>query len=101
MSGGSRAPVIAHRGASAVRRENTVEAFVEARRLGADMVELDVRRTVDGALVIHHDALIPELGAIHELRQNALPPWVPTLEQAMEACDGMTVNIEVKNWPVD
>ena len=93
--------VIAHRGASAVCRENTVEAFVEARRLGADMVELDVRRTIDGALVIHHDASIPDVGAIHELRYDALPVWVPTLEQAMEACNGMVVNVEVKNWPAD
>jgi glycerophosphoryl diester phosphodiesterase len=93
--------VIAHRGASAVRRENTVESFVEARRLGADMVELDVRRTRDGALVIHHDAIIPEVGPIHELRQDALPDWIPTLDQAMEACAGMMVNVEVKNWPAD
>jgi glycerophosphoryl diester phosphodiesterase len=93
--------VIAHRGASAVRRENTVEAFVEARRMGADMVELDVRRTCDGALVIHHDASIPDVGAIHTLRHDALPDWVPTLDQAMAACDGMSVNIEVKNWPAD
>lgn len=93
--------VIAHRGASAVRRENTVEAFVEARRLGADMVELDVRRTRDDVLVIHHDASVPGLGPIVALRREALPPWVPTLDQAIEACAGMVVNIEVKSSPLD
>ena len=93
--------VIAHRGASAVRKENTVEAFVEARRLGADMVELDVRRTRDGVLVIHHDASVPGGGAIVELRHDALPPWLPTLEQAIDACVGMVVNIEVKSSPLD
>jgi glycerophosphoryl diester phosphodiesterase len=93
--------VIAHRGASAVRRENTVEAFVEARRLGADMVELDVRRTRDGELVIHHDASLPGLGPIVELRRETLPPWVPTLDQAIDACAGMVVNIEVKSSPLD
>jgi glycerophosphoryl diester phosphodiesterase len=93
--------VIAHRGASAVRRENTVEAFVEARRLGADMVELDVRRTRDGTLVIHHDASLPGLGPIVELRRDVLPTWVPTLEQAVDACVGMLVNIEVKSSPLD
>jgi glycerophosphoryl diester phosphodiesterase len=93
--------VIAHRGASAVRRENTVEAFVEARRLGADMVELDVRRTRDGTLVIHHDASLPGLGPIVELRRDVLPKWVPTLEQAVDACVGMLVNIEVKSSPLD
>jgi glycerophosphoryl diester phosphodiesterase len=93
--------VIAHRGASAVRRENTVEAFVEARRLGADMVELDVRRTRDDVLVVHHDASLPGLGPIVEVRREALPPWVPTLEEAMDACAGMVVNIEVKSSPLD
>jgi glycerophosphoryl diester phosphodiesterase len=93
--------VIAHRGASAVRRENTVAAFEEARRLGADMVELDVRRTRDGALVIHHDAALPDAGPIVELDRNALPSWVPTLEQAVDACAGMVVNIEVKSSPND
>lgn len=93
--------VIAHRGASAVRRENTVEAFVEARRLGADMVELDVRRTRDDVLVVHHDASLPGLGPILEVRREALPPWVPTLEEAMDACAGMVVNIEVKSSPLD
>jgi glycerophosphoryl diester phosphodiesterase len=93
--------VIAHRGASAVRRENTVEAFAEARRLGADMVELDVRRTRDDVLVIHHDASLPGMGPIVGLRHDALPPWVPTLDQAIDACAGMGVNIEVKSSPLD
>jgi len=39
-----------------VAPENTVEAFVAAGALGADGVELDVHRTADGALVVHHDA---------------------------------------------
>ena len=93
--------VIAHRGASAVRRENTVEAFVEAHRLGADMVELDVRRTRDDVLVIHHDASVPGGGPIVELARDALPVWVPTLDQAIDACAGMVVNIEVKSSPLD
>ena len=84
-----------------MRKENTIEAFEAARRLGADMVELDVRRTRDQALVIHHDASIPDLGPIVELERDALPAWVPTLEQAIEACRGMVVNIEVKSSPFD
>src|SRR6202044_3720217 len=47
--------------------ENTVEAFAEARRLGADGVELDVRLTKDGALAVHHDAVIAALGPGAEL----------------------------------
>lgn len=47
--------VIAHRGASAYAPENTLRAFELAARQGADMCELDVQRTADGALVVFHD----------------------------------------------
>lgn len=47
--------VIAHRGASAAAPENTVAAFLEAVRQGADAVEFDVRRTRDDVLVVVHD----------------------------------------------
>lgn len=96
--------IVAHRGASAVARENTVEAFARARELGADAVELDVRRTADGCLVVNHDASVPGVGplverTLDELRAAA--PWIPTLEDALAACEGMWVNVEVKNSPLD
>jgi glycerophosphoryl diester phosphodiesterase len=47
--------VIAHRGASAYAPENTIAAFELAARQGADMLELDVQRSSDGALVVFHD----------------------------------------------
>src|SRR6185436_9208589 len=47
--------VIAHRGASAYAPENTMPAFELALRHGADMLELDVQRSADGALVVYHD----------------------------------------------
>ncbi len=47
--------VIAHRGASAYAPENTIAAFALAHRQGADMIELDVQPTADGALAIFHD----------------------------------------------
>jgi glycerophosphoryl diester phosphodiesterase len=47
--------VIAHRGASAYAPENTIAAFALAQRQGADMIELDVQPTADGALAIFHD----------------------------------------------
>jgi len=93
--------VIAHRGASATHPENTIEAFRAAAAVGADWVELDVRRTADGALVVHHDAHLPDGRAIVELPAEALPMSVPTLEAALDACAGMGVNIEIKNNPPD
>ncbi|MGB5167779.1 MAG: glycerophosphodiester phosphodiesterase, partial [Acidimicrobiia bacterium] len=47
--------IYGHRGASAHVRANTVEAYALAIDLGADGVELDVRPSRDGVLVIHHD----------------------------------------------
>jgi glycerophosphoryl diester phosphodiesterase len=47
--------VIAHRGFSALTPENTVPAMVAAARAHADMVEIDVQRTADGALIVVHD----------------------------------------------
>jgi glycerophosphoryl diester phosphodiesterase len=90
--------VIAHRGASARFRENTVEAFQGAEEMGADWVELDVRRTGDGALVVHHD---PSIGGVDIISMAAadLPAHVASFEAALEACGNMGVNIEIKNDP--
>lgn len=102
MEGNARArrvAVIAHRGASRARRENTLAAFEHARELGADMVELDVRRSADGRLVVHHDARLADGRALVELRRAELPDPVPELADALRACAGMAVNIEIKNAP--
>lgn len=96
--------VQAHRGSpdpAAGVRENTLESFARARALGADGVELDVRLTVDGGLAIHHDPVIDGVGAIHELATADLPDHVPLLADALAACTGMVVNIEVKNLPTE
>lgn len=51
-----RPEIIAHRGASRERPENTLPAFQRAIELGADGVELDVHLHSDGVLRVHHDA---------------------------------------------
>jgi glycerophosphoryl diester phosphodiesterase len=89
--------VVAHRGASRAHRENTIEAFRGAAAMGADMVELDVRRTADRRLVVHHDPLIAGLSPLIDLRADQLPPYVPTLADALDACEGMQVNVEIKS----
>ena len=98
---GSAAPVsvIAHRGASKAARENTVAAFRLARELGADAVELDVRRTTDGVLVVHHDCRLPDERLIAATTYIDLPEDMPTLAEALDACEGMWVNVEIKNDP--
>ena len=52
---GSRLAVIAHRGASGEAPENTLSAVRLALAQGADVVENDLHRTRDGALVVPHD----------------------------------------------
>jgi len=94
--------VIGHRGAPREAPENTVDAFRAARRLGADGVELDLRRTADGHPAIHHDAHLPDGRAIVDLPWAALPAGVCDLTAALDACAGLgVVNLEIKNWPPD
>lgn len=83
-------------------RQNTVEAFAIAIEHGADGVELDVRRTRDGAMIVHHEEravpnadpfITQDLKAI-----KAATPWVPTLDEAWAAIgDSALMNIEIKN----
>ncbi len=78
-----------------------MDAFAEARRLGAAGVELDVRLTKDGGLAVHHDAEIPGVGVIPTLAVCDLPPTVALLADVLAVCEGMTVNVEIKNAPQD
>lgn len=92
----SHPAVIGHRGASGRFPENTVAAFRAARSLGADWVELDVRRTADGVLAVHHDDRLPDGRAIADVLAGDLPADVPDLVAALVASAGLGVNVEVK-----
>jgi len=95
--------IIAHRGASQQAPENTIEAFLLARDLGADSVELDARRTADGVIVVHHDDTLPgsarPIVAMTRAEVAAAAPTVPDLGDALAACQGMWVDVEIKNDP--
>ena len=88
---------MAHRGASAVERENTTMAFRRAGEMGSHAVELDVRICKSGELVVHHNAVLDDTTAIKDVNRNQLPDYVPTLSEALDSCAGMWVNIEIKN----
>ncbi|MFI5232825.1 MAG: glycerophosphodiester phosphodiesterase [Gemmatimonadales bacterium] len=102
--------IVAHRGASRERPENTVAAFQRALELGADGVELDVHLTADGVLVVHHDAVPhaapgvarPNLD-IRSLTADQLRAFrvsgepIPTLEEVIGVVAGrVTVYCELK-----
>lgn len=85
--------VIAHRGASADERENTLPAFERAIEVGADFVELDVQVSADGVLVVFHDLdldrLTPLRGPLRrrtaaELHEHA----IPTLDEVLAVTRG-------------
>lgn len=78
-----------------------MEAFLGARNQGADWVELDVRISSDGALVVHHDPIYPDGPVVATSRADQRPAHVPLLHEALDACRGMGVNIEIKNTPGD
>jgi len=105
---GHRPFVLGHRGARAHCPENTLVAFERALADGADGVELDVRMSADGALIIAHDDRImtqdgpAELhrlssAQIQALRTKSGEPVV-SLRQVLEfqARTGAYVNIELK-----
>ncbi len=94
--------VLAHRGASRVAPENTIEAFSRARELGADGVELDVRRTLDDVLVVHHDPAVDGFGLIaaHTFAAvRAARPDTPTLLEVLAECSQLLLNVEIKCLP--
>ncbi len=94
--------VIGHKGAAGIAPENSLAAFRVAREVGADGVELDVRRTADGALAVHHDATLADGRMLLDLAVGELPDGMATLPAALNACEGLAlVNVEIKNWPLD
>ncbi len=89
---------IGHRGARAYEPENTLRSFRKAIELGVDAVELDVRRTKDGKVVVIHDAKVDKTtngkGSVSELTLNEIKQLVtekgekvPTLEEALDFLD--------------
>src|SRR5947199_10599215 len=79
----------AHRGARAHAPENTLEAFVLARRLGATGLESDVWCTADGVAVLDHDGIVGSRlrrQVITDVPRAALPSHIPTLADLYAEC---------------
>lgn len=112
--------ITAHRGSSGTAPENTIIAIEKAITDGADMVEFDVQRTVDGKIVLIHDEKIDRTtngtGYVSELDWDYLKTvdagsWfdpiyagesIPLLSDALELCkDRIRINIEMKTSYLD
>ena len=118
--------ITAHRGDSASAPENTLEAFEMAIENGADVIELDVRETKDGEIVVCHDESLKRICGVNkkigktkykdllkydvsakykgknkELYKN-IKVRIPTLREAIETVgDRAKLNIEIKTANTD
>ncbi len=99
--------VWAHRGASAHSPENSLAAFEHARRVGADGIEMDVRLCRTGEAVVIHDPDLKRVAGAHldvagaslrELSRYDIGEGerIPSLEDALDACRDVLVNLEMK-----
>lgn len=104
--------VVAHRGDWRNAPENSLQAIQNCIDMGVDMVEIDLKKTKDGHLILMHDKTIdrtttgkgkPEEYTLAELKKMYLRSGngqktrhqIPTLEEAMLLCkDKILVNID-------
>lgn len=98
------ANVIGHKGAAALADENRIPAFACARSVGADGVELDVRRGADGQLPVWHDPALPDGRVLRTTPWVELDGDVDGLDQVLDTAlagpsDLKVVNVEIKNMP--
>ncbi len=115
--------LIAHRGGAKLAPENTLAAFRSAvERWGADMLEMDVRATRDGEVVVIHDETVDRTtdgaGRVQELTWDQIreldagyrfldgegrPSFrgkgagIPRFEEVLEALPGVRLNVEAKD----
>jgi glycerophosphoryl diester phosphodiesterase len=99
---------IGHRGARAYEPENTLRSFRRAIELGVDAVELDVRKTADGKIVVIHDDKVDRTtdgtGLVSELTIEEIKGFktkdgdrIPSLGEALDYLKGkVKVLIELK-----
>jgi len=109
--------IFAHRGASAHAPENTIAAFELALKQQADAVELDVKLSADGQVIVIHDATVDRTtngrGKVKDMTLAELKALdagsfharefagekIPTLEEVFQAVGKRTfINIELKNY---
>ena len=104
---------IGHRGARAYAPENTLKSFRKALEIGVDAVELDVRKTKDGSLVVIHDEDVKRTtngeGLVNELTLKEIKGLdagdgekIPTLEETLDFLDKkVKVFVELKETGIE
>lgn len=103
--------VAAHQGDAFANYPNTILAFEEARRAGADIVELDLRTSKDGVVVAFHDEWLTrrtlcrgrvrdsEFRKLRECAYTGTNEFMPTFEEVLVWSGGRTlINAEFKEF---
>ena len=103
--------ILGHRGARAVKTENTVDAFRYACQAGIKWVELDAMLSKDGVVMVFHDETLERLtgkeGRLDELTAEQLQKLslnpagkIPTLAEVLDVLNEFQacVNIEIKPY---
>ncbi|MBT9586200.1 glycerophosphodiester phosphodiesterase [bacterium] len=118
--------LLAHQGGECEWPSNTLEAFRQARRVGSDVLDMDVHLSSDGVLVLMHDTTVDRTtdgrGAIRDLSWQQLQkldagyrfsqdgrtfPYrgkglrIPRLEDILRAFPDMRLGIEMKQAPLE
>ncbi len=103
--------IIAHRGASGLALENTLESIKIALELDVDAIEFDIRKTKDNKLVLLHDdntgrvadeVLYVHSATLHQLQEIRLHNGekIPTLEEVLKLIDSkkpVVIDIKAKD----
>lgn len=107
----SQIEVVAHRGASWDRHENTLGAFALAVRQGCDGIELDVQLSRDGIPVVYHDRTLTRVGGgrrrvaaldLRELRKLGRGYRIPLLTEVLDryaAEVSLLIEIKLRDTP--
>ena len=108
--------LVAHRGASRERPENTLAAFAVALDQRAAAIELDVHATADGVVVVHHDPVphgiypdglserrpIAEVGYVELSTLRVVGEAIPTLRDVLALVgDRAVVYVEIKGKAIE
>jgi glycerophosphoryl diester phosphodiesterase len=120
-SNGDTLPIakIAHRGARKFAPENSIPAFEKAIEMEMDYIEIDVRATSDGALVLSHDSTLDRMtgvgGKVAEMTLGQIKKLdagrtfgsdygateIPTLQETLELARGrIGIYLDLKEAPV-
>jgi glycerophosphoryl diester phosphodiesterase len=95
--------IFAHRGGSQEFSENTISAFEESIKAGADGIELDVQLTKDGVVVLYHPRELAnkEISELTLAELQKINLQIPTLVEIIDKFPGIEIVVDLKSLPAN